>query len=99
MVEHGFYSYRLGKPFKTLEELQVEEEKLANKEKQEKKAKEDRARDAEEIEKLLAQREALSEEINKKINAFIEKYKTYHYTLRSTYDYQKNKLLNLFKFL
>ena len=98
-MEHGFYSYKLNKPFKTLKELQEAEDKLLDKEKQEQKMKEDRARDAEEIEKLIKQREALSDDINKKINAFVSKYKTYHYTLRSTYDSISNGLTTLFKFL
>lgn len=51
--EHGYYSYKLNKPFKTLEELNAEEGKLIAKEKQEQKLKEDRAKDAEEIEQLM----------------------------------------------
>ena len=98
-MEHGYYSYKLNKPFKTLEELNAEEGKLIAKEKQEQKLKEDRAKDAEEIEQLLKKREELSEEINQKINKFVEKYKTYHYTLKSTYDPHTNLLNTIWKFL
>lgn len=98
-MEHGYYSYKLNRPFKSLEELQAEEEKLLNKEKQEQKLKEERARDAEEIEQLMKKREELSDEINQKINKFIEKYKTYHYTLRSTYNPKSNGLNTFFRFL
>lgn len=98
-MEYGFYSYKLNKPFKTLEELNAAEEAMAIKERKELKIKEEREKAAKEIEELIKQREQLSEKINAKINDFIDKYKTYHWTFRSTYDPMKHVTNSFFKFL
>ena len=98
-MDHGYYSYKLNKPFKTLEELQAAEGEIAAKEQRELKIKEDREKAAKEIEELIKQREKLQAEIDAKLNAFVDKYKTYHYTLRSTYDPAKHAIDTFFKFL
>lgn len=83
MQDHGFYSYKLNKPFKTLDELNEAENQLVEQENREKKLKENRAKDAKEIENLIDQKMELTRQINKKIDEFIKKYGSYHCTWNS----------------
>jgi chromosome segregation ATPase len=98
-MEYGYYSYKLNKVFKTQEELQAAEGEIVAKEQKELKIKEEREKAAKEIEDLFKQREELQAEIDKKLSEFIDKYKTYHYTLRSTYNPAKHMIDTFFKFL
>lgn len=98
-MEYGYYSYKLNKVFNTPEELQTAEGEIVAKEQKELKIKEEREKAAKEIEELFKQREELQAEIDKKLSEFIDKYKTYHYTLRSTYNPAKHMIDTFFKFL
>lgn len=80
MPEHGFFSYKLNKAFRTLDELKQAENELVEKENKEKAMKEERAKDAKEIEDLINQKVQLTNQINEKIDKFIKKYGSYHYT-------------------
>ena len=97
-MEHGFYSYKLNRPFKTLDELDEAEKELVEKENREKKLKEDRAKEAKEIEDLIQQKIELTNKINEKIDKFVEKYGSYHYTLkdRSLPTFFKNFFVDLY---
>ena len=86
-----FYSDVLNKVFDSEEELNAEESKyeLAVKEQEEKKAliAEERANSAKEISELIEKRNALKEEVrnvevelDEKLNEFISKYGSYHYS-------------------
>lgn len=98
-MEYGYYSYKLNKVFGTPEELQVAEGEIAAKEQKELKIKEEREKEAKEIEELIKKRKELQDEIDEKLDKFVEKYKTYHYTIRSTYNPAKHMIDTFFKFL
>lgn len=85
-MEYGYYSKKLNKPFDTLEDLKKAEEKVIEKEKAAEKEKAERAGAAKEIEELIKKRDVLQREIDSKINEFIKKYGTYHFTYKTTFD-------------
>ena len=96
---YGYYSYKLNKAFKTIDELNAAEEKLAAKEERENKTKEERAKASKEIEDLIKQRDELQKKINDKVNDFIKTYKSYHWTFRSTYNANDDIFKTFFSFL
>ena len=96
---HGYYSYKLNKPFKTIDELEAAEKELVAKEERETKVKEERAKASKEIEDLIKQRDELQKKINEKVNDFIKTYKSYHWTFRSTYNANDDIFKTFFNFL
>ena len=98
-MDHGFYSYKLKKPFTSLSDLKAAEEELTAKEEKEKRKKEERASAAKEIEELIRQREDLNAKIDEKLTDFKKKFGDYHYTMRSLYDPETGTYSTYFRFL
>ena len=86
MTDYGYYSKKLNKPFDTLDELKKAEGALEEKEKQVERAKIERATAAKEIEELIKQRDELQKKIDEKLNAFVKKYGSYHYTFKNPFN-------------
>lgn len=86
-----YYSEDLKKLFDSEEEL-AKAEKAHNeaqlaKEKKDQELKKARAESAKEIEELLKKRNELTKEINAKVDEFVKKYGSFHYSIKSPNDW------------